>query len=152
MATKQHATAKDASVSGQLINRAPLHDRTNQRLDKRPVKEAKGKMVEDWFAVEGGADKEEGELVFRMKEMEAALRETLEENRRLHDECSKLRERNESLVVKTKQLDVVTMLYDAAKSEIEELSKRLLRLSPEVSPQDTESITNNPLPALVVEE
>jgi hypothetical protein len=61
--------------------------------------------------------------------MEAALRETLAENQQIHQICKSLKEENEELRGKVGELAVVTMLYEAAKAEIEELSKMLENLA-----------------------
>lgn len=57
----------------------------------------------------------------RQMELERALRETLVENRRLHGLADRLLRENEELRDRVKQLDLVSMLYEAAKSEIEAL-------------------------------
>lgn len=62
-------------------------------------------------------------------DMEAALRETLAENQQIHQICKSLKEENEELRGKVGELAVVTMLYEAAKAEIEELSKMLENLA-----------------------
>ena len=56
----------------------------------------------------------------RIRELENALRETLEENRQVHTMMKKLKRENERLQERSRQLDLVSMLYEAAKKELAE--------------------------------
>lgn len=57
----------------------------------------------------------------RMTELEDALRETLEENRTVHELCRKLTRENTELKKQIKELSLVSVLYEVAKKELAEL-------------------------------
>lgn len=60
----------------------------------------------------------------RIRELENALRETLEENRRVHATMKRLQRENEKLQERSRQLDLVSMLYEVAKKELAEYQLR----------------------------
>jgi hypothetical protein len=78
-----------------------------------------------------------------MDSMETALRETLAENRRVHGLCETLRNENAELQGKVGELAIVTMLYEVAKTEIEELTMKLAHLSPLDSESGSDSALSN---------
>ncbi|PJF16790.1 hypothetical protein PSACC_03385 [Paramicrosporidium saccamoebae] len=80
-----------------------------------------------------------------MDSMETALRETLVENRRVHELCETLRGENIELRGRVGELAVVTMLYEVAKAEIEELTKKLAQLSPLDTENDNSALSNSDL-------
>lgn len=56
----------------------------------------------------------------RIRELKDALRETLEENRQVHAMLKELQRENERLQERSRQLDLVSMLYEVAKKELAE--------------------------------
>ena len=63
----------------------------------------------------------------RIIELEVALRDALTENKRIHELCSILTRENDILKEASKQLQVVSMLYDVAKMELEESNNQNVR-------------------------
>lgn len=59
-----------------------------------------------------------------IRELKNALRETLEENRRVHATMKRLQRENEELQERSRQLDLVSMLYEVAKKELAEYQLR----------------------------
>lgn len=77
--------------------------------------------MEEWW--EWDVERTTGTV--QMREMETALRETMAENKKVHELCGRLLRENEELKAKLRELAVVSMLYDAAKDELEELREEL---------------------------
>jgi hypothetical protein len=63
----------------------------------------------------------------RIVELEIALRDVLSENKRIHELCAVLTRENTILKEASRQLQVVSMLYDVAKMELDELHNQNVR-------------------------
>ena len=120
-------SAADKPPSDKLIIAAdkPIADKRLPHLSSPSSPETAVSMTSgSWYTFESpqqsitSQGRAEGE---RQMELERALRETLVENRRLHGLADRLLRENEELRDRVKQLDLVSMLYEAAKSEIEAL-------------------------------
>jgi len=92
------------------------HDKPTKLVDKSETSTEENKEEMDlWYTVP------ERENSDRMTELENALRETLEENRTVHELCRRLSQENGELKKQIKELSLVSVLYEAAKKELAEL-------------------------------
>lgn len=85
--------------------------------------------MEEWWSLEV----ESTTPIVSPREMEMALKESLSENRKVHELCGKLLRENEELKAKVRELAVVSMLYDATKDELEAVRKELEQRDQRVS-------------------
>ena len=77
--------------------------------------------MEEWWSLEV----ESTTPIVSPREMEMALKESLLENRKVHELCGRLLRENEELKAKVRELAVVSMLYDATKDELEAVRQEM---------------------------